>query len=194
MSLPVMAIFLLGTVLFLERGGFAAASRNILFLMVDEMDGRILDDASPQFKPPMPNIRKLMSQGLTFPRSYSSSPQCVPSRTSMLAGRHTSDIRVWDNFVGIVTVNGQPDHLDRHCIEAFNKEECAKLAKSQTVNGTFVDILADAGYNVSLWGKVHAGAGLDRFQGKITAFPFNTGGSKGAGEFSRASGVLPRKF
>jgi hypothetical protein len=30
------------------------ARPNILFLMADEMDGRILDPASPQAKPPMP--------------------------------------------------------------------------------------------------------------------------------------------
>merc|ERR1719443_1608061 len=89
-----------------------AAAPNILFLIVDEMDGRILDDASPQFKPPMPNIRKLMAGGTTFPVSYTSAPQCVPARTSMMTGRHNSDIKVWDNWVGIVSVNGKQDQID----------------------------------------------------------------------------------
>merc|ERR1712232_779839 len=89
-----------------------AGARNILFLIVDEMDGRILDDVSPQFKPPMPNIRKLMARGTSFPSAFTSAPQCVPARTSLMTGRHTSDIKVWDNFVGIISVNGKHDNYD----------------------------------------------------------------------------------
>ena len=36
------------------------AKSNILFLFADEMDGRILDPDSPQTKPPLPNLNRLV--------------------------------------------------------------------------------------------------------------------------------------
>lgn len=190
MAPPILSVAMLTSV------GVAAASSkpNILFLMVDEMDGRILDDNSPQFKPPMPHIRNLMSQGMNFPRSYTSAPQCVPARSSLLAGRHTSDINVWDNWVGIVGVDGKEGRFDQYCVKTYGKDQCASFAKNQTVNGTFIDVLADSGYGIHLFGKVHAGAGLDRYPGQINAFPFGVQGAKAAGEWARGSGVLPRQF
>eukprot|EP00664_Eupelagonemidae_sp_cell27_P010224 gene10224-4372_t len=82
------------------------------------MDGRVLDDASPQFKPPMPHLRALAGRGANFRRAYCGSPQCVPSRTSTLSGRHNSRIKVWDNFVGIAGVAGGAAQLDSHCTKA----------------------------------------------------------------------------
>lgn len=172
----------------------AEASRHILFLMVDEMDGRVLADSSAQFKPPMPNIRQLMSRGTTFPTAYTSAPQCVPARTSMMTGRHTSDIKVWDNFVGIVSVDGNQSMTDHHCKGTYGLDECLAFASNQSVDGTFVDVLVHAGYNVTLWGKMHAGAGLDQYQGQLEDFPFDAVDAKAAGEFARATGVLPRSF
>ena len=48
-----------------------------------------------------------------FPNAYSNSPLCVPARTSMMAGRYNSDIKVWDNFIGIASVNGDNSNLDQ---------------------------------------------------------------------------------
>merc|ERR1719326_564905 len=157
------------------------------------MDGRVLDDDSPQFKPPMPHLRKLMQEGAYFPKAYTSSPQCVPARSSMLAGRHNSKMRQWDNFVGIASVNGNVQDPEQHCVQTFSKEECIEFAKSQDVNGTFIDALADAGYNVTLWGKMHAGAGLDRYPGKLDAWPWGKGNAKAAGEWSRATGLTHKQ-
>ena len=51
----------------LRRAGPYGSSRpNILFLMADEMDGRILDPSSPQTKPPMPNLNRLAASGALF--------------------------------------------------------------------------------------------------------------------------------
>lgn len=177
--------------------GFAcdgAADRrpHILFLMVDQMDGRLLDDTAPQFKPPLPNLRALAGDGAYFPQAYSSSPQCVPARSSMLAGRYPSQIKVWDNWVGIASVNGSLDDIDSHCTKTFSGETCRRFAVEQKVKGTFVDALATSGYNVTLWGKMHAGAGLQRYSGKIDAWPW--GGKrlpKAAMEWTRALGLTP---
>ena len=51
------------------------------------MDGRVLDPASPLYKTAaMPNLRRLASQGASFLNTYITSPQCVPSRTTMMTG------------------------------------------------------------------------------------------------------------
>ena len=43
-----------------------AGKPNILFLMADEMDGRILDPSSPQTHPPLPNLNRLAARGAVF--------------------------------------------------------------------------------------------------------------------------------
>ena len=48
---------------------------------------------------------------------------------------------------------------------------------------TFIDRLHTAGYNVSLHGKMHVGAGLDQY-GPIIDFPFNAGARDSRGRSS----------
>lgn len=140
------------------------------------MDGRIHDPASPQTKPPMPNLQKLAKAGALFTTTYSQSPQCVPSRSALMVGLRTDQIEVYDNFVGIAGVNGDPTVSDSHCTATFGHAACVQFARTQKAPPTFIDRLHTAGYNVSLHGKVHVGAGLDQY-GDINAFPFNAGTS-----------------
>ncbi len=44
-----------------------------------------------------PNIDRLAERGTVFENAYCNFPLCVPSRASMLAGRHANAIGVWDN-------------------------------------------------------------------------------------------------
>jgi arylsulfatase A-like enzyme len=162
---------------------------HILFLMADEMDGRIFDPVSPQVKPPMPNLAALAAGGALFAVAYSESPQCVPSRSSMVTGRRTDEIRVWDNFVGVAGVNGSVSNVDTHCVAAYSEDECTTFARAQNVtHGTFFDVLNNGGYNVTLEGKMHVGAGLTRFPGTIGEFPFSHTGDKLAREWARGAG------
>ena len=155
----------------------AAGGHGILFLFSDEMDGRIHDPASPQTKPPMPNLQKLAASGALFTTAYSQSPQCVPSRSAMMVGKRTDQIEVFDNFVGIAGVNGDPNNSDPYCAREFGHAACVEFAKTQKAPPTFIDRLHSSGYNVSLWGKVHVGAGLSEYPGAINAFPFTAGTS-----------------
>lgn len=148
---------------------------HILFLIADQLDGRAFDPASPQLKPPMKNLQALARSGTLFTTSYSQSPACTPSRTSMLTGRRTDQIRVWDNFVGIASSAGNPEAPDANCVEAYGRDACVEFGRQQrTPNGTVFDVLAArGGYNVTLYGKMHVGGGLDtRHHGKIWEWPF----------------------
>jgi choline-sulfatase len=141
-----------------------------------QMDGRILDPFSPQVKPPLPNLEKLALAGAKFTTAYNQSPQCVPSRSAMMVGLRTDQVGVWDNDNGIASVNGDITQIDPHCVkQRKSKAVCLATAKLQNAPKTFIDRLADAGYNNSLFGKMHAGAGLSRFNGELQEFPFNDG-------------------
>ena len=46
-----------------------------------------------------PHIDRLAQQGTVFENAYCNFPLCVPSRTSMMAGRHANAIGMWDNAI-----------------------------------------------------------------------------------------------
>jgi hypothetical protein len=172
-----------------------AGAPHILFLFVDEMDGRTMDPAHPQLKPPLPNLERLAAAGVQFTTVYAETPQCVPSRSSMMAGRRTDQIKVWDNWCGIAAAGGNAgasSKLDAHCVATLGAPACAAAAAEQTgvfADGTFLDRLRDFGYNVTLYGKMHVGAGLDEnFPGVIHAFPFSASGGKMGKELARPLG------
>ena len=84
--------------------------------------------------------------------------------------------------------------VDSYCVKMFSAETCRIFARSQKVDGTFIDSLATSGYNITLWGKMHAGAGLDRYTGQIDAWPWGGKRSpKAAMEWSRALGLTPQQ-
>ena len=73
-----------------EHNGVLPEQPNILFLMCDSMDGRVLDPTSPvSDRLEMPHLRALASTGVNFLNTYAASPQCVPSRAAMFTGRRT---------------------------------------------------------------------------------------------------------
>lgn len=197
-SASVSSIVAAGVVLALTAGsadaaplappaGPTSAHSNVLFLFADEMDGRILDPASPQVKVPLPNLHRLAASGALFTVAYNQSPQCVPSRSAMMVGLRTDQIEVWDNYQGIAATNADPGTPDPSCVKNLAKganqtqqwahEQCVAIATRQKAPPTFIDRLGTAGYNVSLFGKMHVGGGLERFQGSIQEMPFSFTGS-----------------
>jgi len=48
-----------------------------------------------------PNLDRLAARGAGFRNAYCNSPQCVPSRSSLVSGRHTHEIAGWNNFKGL---------------------------------------------------------------------------------------------
>ena len=56
---------------------------NILFLMTDQMQGRVLDNLNPC---KTPNIDKLAARGMRFTRAYTPNAVCSPARASLMTG------------------------------------------------------------------------------------------------------------
>jgi len=73
-----------------------------------------------------PNLDSLAARGTMFESCQCASPLCVPSRMTMLTGRHCSDIEVWSN----------------HC---YLRSEIP----------TFAHALGAAGYETVLCGRMH---------------------------------------
>lgn len=69
---------------------------NILFLMVDQMTPFMMS-AYGQRAAITPNLDRLAQSGTIFDNAYCNAPLCVPSRTSMFAGRLTASVQSWDN-------------------------------------------------------------------------------------------------
>lgn len=66
------------------------ARPNIVLVMVDDMDARMLDD--------LPRLRSLtVDRGLSFTAAYTAAPVCCPSRASLLRGQYPHNTGVLAN-------------------------------------------------------------------------------------------------
>ena len=71
---------------------------NILVIQADQMTAKALSlYGHPLVK--TPNIDRLAKGGTVFENSYCNFPLCVPSRTSMMAGRFANALELWDNAI-----------------------------------------------------------------------------------------------
>ena len=155
----------------------AMVQPNILFLMCDSMDGRVLDPTSPvSERLEMPNLRKLASQGTNFINTYAASPQCVPSRTTMFAGRRIDQTRTWSNEQGLAGIPST-GRLDTECLRLFDLETCTEWQKNQNVSATLVDSLREVNCEACLYGKVDVGAGILQEEVNARANGYHTGPS-----------------
>jgi len=183
------SVALLATLCVCSASTHAKPRPNILMLMADEMDGRIFDPASPQLKPPMPNLNALGAAGALFTTAYNQAAQCVPSRSAMMVGLRTDQIEVYDNAFGGIAVNGDASTPDNYCVKGYNLSYCKAVSASRPASPkTFIDRLSDGGYGINLYGKMHAGWGLDRYPGALYDFPFGSGSQKINREWTRGLG------
>lgn len=103
---------------------------NIIFLIQDQMQQRVLREESGCI---LPNLRKLMEDGICFDRAYTSNAVCSPSRASLLTGT-------------LPHVHGMVDCT--HTVPPYRAEFNDKL-------DTLTQALHDSGYYVSYYGKWH---------------------------------------
>ncbi len=73
---------------------------NVLIITNDQHHaGCFSGSQRPQVR--TPNIDALAHQGVSFSRSYSSAPECIPSRMSMLTGMYVHSHRLYNGMVAI---------------------------------------------------------------------------------------------
>ena len=79
-----------------------------------------------------------------------------------MTGRRTDQIKVYHNGVGLAAVHATntSNRLDPSCVNAYGEQECSRLAHRQNINTTLFDTLTEAGFNVTIQGKTHIGAGF----------------------------------
>lgn len=110
------------------------AKPNIIVLMTDQQRvGYTAGEGGPDT---MPRLDALMAEACRFERAYTSSPLCVPARTSMLTGRFPTAHRVRQN----------------------------SNAEHATYEQDLLDVLGDAGYSLHFSGKPHMHAEPSRFE------------------------------
>lgn len=101
---------------------------NILFIFSDDLSYRDLS-CYGQKNYQTPNLDKLALNGMRFTNAYSGSPECAPSRASLMTGKHMGHSRIRANR----SVRGQ-DHL-------------------LTEDITIAEVLKKAGYTTGFIGK-----------------------------------------
>src|SRR5436190_9266178 len=69
----------------------AQTKPNVLFILSDDHSASFLGCyGNPDLK--TPNIDKLAKEGIQFNRAFTTAPQCVPSRASIMTGRSQVEI------------------------------------------------------------------------------------------------------
>lgn len=107
---------------------------NLLIFMVDQMTGTLFDDDMIDHLH-IPNMRRLIDQGVKFDNAYSSSPLCTPARGSFMTGMLPSRNGIYDN-----------------------------AAEFKASSPSFAHYLRDMGYQTALSGKMHF-VGPDQLHG-----------------------------
>lgn len=69
---------------------------HILLMVSDQHSGQVMGCAGDPLVR-TPNLDALAARGTTFENAQCAAPLCVPSRMTMLTGRHCSEIGVWTN-------------------------------------------------------------------------------------------------
>jgi len=113
------------------RGGDApglADKPNIIFIFSDDLSYRDLSSYGQKMFS-TPNLDRLAQEGLRFTQAYAGSPECAPSRASLMTGMHMGHCRIRANR----SVRGQ-DHLTSEDV-------------------TVGEVLKEAGYTTGFIGK-----------------------------------------
>ncbi|EGB02649.1 hypothetical protein AURANDRAFT_68689, partial [Aureococcus anophagefferens] len=149
---------------------------HVLFLMVDSMDGRVVDPTSPvSSRVALPFLESLAKEGINFARTYTPAPQCVPGRAAMLTGLRTDQCRAFDNGNGIAA---EPSGaVDATCASLYDEKTCGAWAADQKHNGSLFDGVAAVApaYDLAVIGKIDMGANAMQRHGNTPNVTWGTG-------------------
>lgn len=130
-----------------------------------------------------PNLDALASRGIVFDNCYTNSPLCVPSRSSMTAGKYCSRVNVWNNACELAT-NDIPSIASLVKEQGYDTYLCGKMHYAASRNYGF-DIIGPPNNTI----KTGAGRGnqrrpiddtfVNREEWNSRAKTFHTGDSSG---------------
>ena len=86
---------------------------NILMIMADQLAPQALSFHGNRVCK-TPNLDRLAARSVVFDNAYCNYPVCVPSRASMMSGRLTPEIDVWDNACALASAQPTMAHHLRH--------------------------------------------------------------------------------
>lgn len=132
---------------------------DVLLLMTDQQ--RVGCTAAHGGPDTMPRTDALLASGTRFDRAYTTSPVCVPARTSLLTGRFPTAHRVRQNSTA------------EHALYATD----------------LLDVLREAGYSLHFSGKPHMHPGPDDFDSYSGPFFHDNGPPAEQGGDSTAHGA-----
>ena len=137
------------------------AAPNILFLMTDQMQGRVLD---PDHPCQTPNFDRLAARGVRLPRAYTPNAVCSPARASLMTG-------LLPHSHGVLEVTHTVDD-DQSCLRTGFPHWAQRLGQ--------------AGYRTGYFGKWHVerSGDLARFGWQVVATDVMAGARKQDGRFS----------
>jgi arylsulfatase A-like enzyme len=127
---------------------------NILFLMADQMQGRVFEPGHPCLTP---NFDRLIARGIRFSRAYTPNPVCSPARASLMTG-------LLPHNHGVLTVT--------HTVS----EDQSRL---RTHHPHWAQHLDAAGYRTGYFGKWHVEA-----HQPLSDFGWQVSGEMGHGEMA----------
>ncbi len=129
---------------------------NILFLMCDQLQGRVFDPAHPC---QTPNLDRLAARGIRFTRAYTPNAVCSPARASLMTGLHVHNH-------GVLSVTHTTD-ADQSCLRTDAPHWAQRLRA--------------AGYHTGYFGKWHVERSFD-----LDQFGWDVNGCEGSEMFQQA--------
>lgn len=126
----IALLFAAASLASIATGAGTPPDYNVLFLMTDEHNARIMGCAGdPVVK--TPTLDALAARGVRFSAAYCQNPICVPSRVSLVSGRMASNVGVFQN-------------------------SASATMKYENIT-TLADVFGQAGYRTAWFGKTHWG-------------------------------------
>src|SRR5579871_6869440 len=143
-------LLLLFAAFFFASSVEAAQSRspNFVFIVMDDMGWRDVGFMGNQFVE-TPHIDRLAKQGLVFTQSYSSAPNCAPTRACLMSGQYTPRHGIYT----VVDPRQPPGSTWHKLMAAHSNSDLA------TENVTIAEALRDGGYATAFFGMWNLGRG-----------------------------------
>ncbi|MDO4468901.1 MAG: sulfatase-like hydrolase/transferase [Bacillota bacterium] len=144
---------------------------NIIFILSDDQGAWALECAG-NHDIKTPNLNKLAQKGIRFDEFYCTSPVCSPARASIVTGK-------------IPSCHGVQDWIAKGNLDSKKYSQMAELPDGMQEdvpidylegNKTYMEILADNGYNCALSGKWHLGDNVTKKKGFEQWYSLGRGG------------------